>query len=57
MNPQEITLSLSIAKHCLQDSEIFDRIAFEMNLNKEELVSLLIKLQEHFTVTEHEPIR
>jgi hypothetical protein len=49
MNPQEITISLLIAKHCLQDPEISDRIAFEMNLNKEDIVSLLTKLQEHFT--------
>ena len=48
MNPQEITISLLIAKHCLQDPEISDRIAFELNLNKEEIESLLVKLQEHF---------
>jgi hypothetical protein len=57
MNPQEITFSLSIAKHCLQDTEISDRIAFELNLSKEEIDSLLVKLQEHFTVSEHEHIR
>jgi hypothetical protein len=57
MNPQEITLSLMIAKHCLQDSEISDRIVFEMNLSKEDIDSLLVKLQEHFTVTDHEHIR
>jgi hypothetical protein len=49
MNPQDITISLLIAKHCLQDPEISDRIQFELNLSKEETDLLLVKLQEHFT--------
>jgi hypothetical protein len=48
MNPQEIIISLLIAKHCLQDPEISDRIQFEMNLNPEDTESLLVKLKEHF---------
>jgi hypothetical protein len=49
MNPQEITISLLIAKHCLQDTEIFDRVKFELNLSPEETDKILSKLQEHFS--------
>jgi hypothetical protein len=48
MNPQDITFSLLIAKHCLQDVEISDKVQFELNLTREEIDSLLIKLKEHF---------
>jgi hypothetical protein len=53
MNPQDITISLLIAKHCLQDPEISDRVQFELNLSPEETDSLLTKLQEHFTETQN----
>jgi hypothetical protein len=54
MNPQEIIISLLIAKHCLQDPEISDRIQFEMNLNPEDTESLLVKLKEHFHASEYQ---
>jgi hypothetical protein len=44
MTPEEITILLEIAKHCLQDPELLDRISFEMNMSAEDLNTLKDKL-------------
>ena len=44
MTPDEITILLEIAKHCLQDPETFDKISFEMNINSDDLSNLREKL-------------
>jgi len=44
MTPEEITILLEIAKHCLQDSDLFDNISFEMNIGSEDLETLKQKL-------------
>ena len=44
MTPEEITILLEIAKHCLQDPEAFDKISFEMNINGDDLSNLKQKL-------------
>ena len=44
MTPDEITILLEIAKHCLQDSDLFDKISFEMNIGSEDLETLKQKL-------------
>ena len=33
----------------MQDTEIFDRVKFELNLSPEETDKILSKLQEHFS--------
>ena len=44
MTPDEITILLEIAKHCLQDPETFDKICFEMNISNDDLTNLKEKL-------------
>jgi len=47
MTPDEITLLLQIAKHCLQDDDQLSNIAFEMNISEDCVLKLREKLIAH----------
>ncbi|MFZ9657889.1 MAG: hypothetical protein ACO29Z_04290 [Crocinitomicaceae bacterium] len=47
MTPEEITILLQIAKHCLQEDEQLSNIAFEMNIAEEHILKLREKLIAH----------
>ena len=47
MTPDEITILLQIAKHCLQDDEQLSNIAFEMNMVEDHAFKLREKLVEY----------
>lgn len=47
LTPEDITKALAVAKHCLTDSELLSRLAFEMNLEEKDLVELTEKLIQH----------
>ena len=47
LTPQDLTEIIKIAKHCLKDPEILDKISFEMNIDSQELSSLCDKIAQY----------